>query len=237
MIQFSGSKIPQDRTEKHRKRTNRFKVWIALFILATLVMLLSLQSTDRSWQCTIPIMLGFGALVLKDGIELYLHTPERELSPQVFEQELIWLFGDDWQGVAGTQEYMLAQDRIQRRQDGREQFYLHLFVSLILTSYFLSILFTPPNYGLPDSLVVFAVPVGLLIIHGYTVFPTRRRLERRERDIGRAIQAEIDRSVPEISKYKEKPKRDVRYRIGEDGELEEIPEDFEGEKPKHSNLL
>jgi hypothetical protein len=233
MIQFSGSKIPQDRIEERRKRTNRFKVWIALFILAAVgTPLLTTQMAG----CTIPIMLGLGALAFMDGIELYLHTPQRELSPQVFEQELIWLFGDDWQGVAGTQEYMLAQERIQRRQDRRGQFYPHLFISVIFNSFFFPILFTPPNYGSPESLIVFAVPLGLLIVHGYVVFPTRRRLERQERDIGRAIQAEIDRSVPEISKYKEMPKRDVQYRVGEDGELEEIPEDLGDEKPKRDML-
>jgi hypothetical protein len=179
MIRFSGSKIPQDRIEKHRKRTNRFKLWIALFILAAVVMLLSLQSTDRYWQCTIPIMLGFGALILKEGIELYLHTPQRELSPQVFEQELIWLFGDDWQGVAGTQEYTLAQDRIQRRQDRREQFYLHLFVSLVFNSFFFPFVFTPPNYFSPVSLAVFAVSIVFLIVHGYVVFPTQGGLNTR----------------------------------------------------------
>lgn len=236
MIRFSGSKISQDRIEERRKRTNRFKLWIALFILAAVVMLLSLQSTNSSWQCTIPIMLGFGALVLKEGIELYLHTPQRELSPHVFEQELIWLFGDDWQGVAGTQEYMLAQDRIQRRQDRREQFYLHLFVSLVFNSFFFPFLFTPPNYFSPASLAVFAVSLGLLIVHGYVVFPTRRRLERQESDLGRAIQVEIDRSIPEISKNKQKPKRDVQYRVGEDGELEEISEFLKDEKPKRDLL-
>jgi hypothetical protein len=233
MIQFSGSKIPQDRIEKYRKRTNRFKVWIALFILAAVgTPLLTTQMAG----CTIPIMLGLGALAFMDGIELYLHTPQRELSPHVFEQEMIWLFGSDWHTTASTQEYMLAQERIQRRQDRRGQFYPHLFVSLIFNSSFFSFLFTPPNYGSADSLLVFAVSLGLLIVHGNMVFPTRRRLERQERDLGRAIQAEIDRSVPEISKYKEKPKRDVRYTIGEDGELEEILEYSEDEKPKR-NLL
>jgi hypothetical protein len=233
MIQFYGSKIPQDRIEKRRKRTNRLKLWIALFILAAVVTLLLATQIE---VCTIPIMLGLGALALKDGIELYLHTPQRELSPHVFQQELIWLFGDDWQGIASTQEYLLAQERIQRRQIRREQFYLHLFVSLILNSFFLFMLLSPPNSVSPQAFGIIIASLVFLIFHGYKAFPSHQQLEHQERDIGRAIQAEIDRSVPEISKYKEKPKRDVQYRVGEDGELEEISEYLEDDKPKRDLL-
>ena len=67
------------------------------------------------------------------------------------------------------------------------------------------------------------------------VFPSRRRLVRQERQIGKAILAEMQRSVPEIEKRKDKPKHDVQYRVGEDGELVEVEDEFtfdDDEKPK-----
>ena len=60
--------------------------------------------------------------------------------------------------------------------------------------------------------------------YGLPTFPSRRRLARGERQIGQAILAEMQRSTPELEKRKDKPKRDVQYRVGEDGELVEVDE-------------
>src|SRR6185369_8173795 len=107
--------------------------------------------------------------------ELYLNSPQGELSTTVFEKEMTWLFSDDWQTTTDTQEYMLGQERIRRRQVRRRQFYPHLFVSLVFNSSLYWMLFTPPNYGSPGVLGVFAISLGLLIVHGYIVFPWRGR--------------------------------------------------------------
>jgi hypothetical protein len=224
MEQLSGYEIAQKRIEQRRQKSSRFKVWIALLILAALVTQQSLQANNHNSLCTVPIMLGLGLFIFMDGIELYFTSPRRQLSAHIFEQEMTWLFGDDWQDVAGTQEYMLGQERIRRRQIRQGQFYLHLFISLMYNCLAVSSLFRYPEFGSFHTLVTLAVSLVLLIFHGYKVIPSRRRLEHQERDIGRAIQAEIAHSIPESAKHKEKPKRDVRYTIGEDGELEEISE-------------
>ena len=239
MEQLTGYTIAHERIEERQRKSNRFKGWIILLIPVGLVTFLSYQAADHTWLCTAPMLLGLGVFLLMDGIELYLLSPRRELSTAVFEQEMTWLFGDDWQVTAGTQEYMLGQERIRRRQVRRGQFYPHLFVSVIMNSRLLTLLNTPPDYGALQGLGVIAVLLGLLIFHGYKVFPSRGRLEQRERQFGQAIQVEIQQIEPEMMKRMEKPKRDVRYLIGEDGELVEIEDEFtfdDDEKPKRDVL-
>ncbi len=234
MNQLSGYEIAQKRVEDRRNKSNRFKLWIVLLILAAVVSQQSLQADNniRLWFFSIPIAFLMGLFILMDGIELYFTSPRRQISPHVFEQEMIWLLGDDWKDIAGRQEYMLGQERIRRRQIRQGQFYLHLCLYLIYNAFALNALFNTLESDSFGLLAQLAVLSGLLIFHGYKVFPSRRRLERRERDFGRAIQAEIAHNIPESTKRKEKPKRDVRYTIGEDGELEEISEYLIDEKPK-----
>jgi hypothetical protein len=237
--QLTGYAIAHERIEERQRKSNRFKVWIVLLILVGIVTFLSYQAPNYTWFCTLPFLLGLGALALMDGIELYLISPRRELSTATFEQEMTWLFGEDWQTSADTQEYMLGQERIRRRQVRRRQFYPHLFISLVVNSYLVSVLYTPPNYGSLQGLVVIAVLLGLLISHAYKVFPSRGRLERQERQFGQALQAEIATVQPEIVKRKNKLKRDVQYRLGEDGELVEVTSDPDDSStnPKQDDLF
>jgi hypothetical protein len=231
MEQLSGYEIAQKRIEDRRNKSNRFKLWIVLFILAALVTQMFIDDY-HFLVFSIPIAFLMGFFILMDGIELYFTSPRRQLSPHIFEQEMAWLFRDNWQDVAGTQEYMLGQERIRRRQIRQGQFYLHLCISLIYNYLSFASFFRQPEFGPVHALVTSAVSLGLLVFHRYKVVPSRQRLERRERDFGRAIQTEIAHSIADSPKRKEKPKRDVRYTIGEDGDLEEISEYLIDEKPK-----
>src|SRR5688500_4459318 len=130
MEQLSSFEIAQKRIEQRRQKRNRSKFGIAILILVALVTGFEISLL----VCTVPIMACLGLSLLVDGIEIYVTSTRSELSSEHFEQEMTWLFGAYWQNNTSTQEYMLAQDRIQRRRIRRGQFYLHLCVSLIINA-------------------------------------------------------------------------------------------------------
>jgi hypothetical protein len=147
--------------------------------------------------------------------------------------------GEDMPGRRN--EYMLAQERIRRRRIKRSYFYLHLIVYLLVNAALLYLL-------IGSFARITSAPLGCMVLlpfvwlaflggHGLLAFPSRRRLARREQQIGQAIQAELQQLEPEMAKHKEKPKRDVQYTVGEDGELVEISDDLDwlDKKPKRDS--
>jgi hypothetical protein len=64
-----------------------------------------------------------------------------------------------------------------------------------------------------------------LLSHTINTFPTSKMLARRERKVGKNLQMEIDNMYPSKTKNSEKPKRDIQYKIGDDGELVEIEDE------------
>jgi hypothetical protein len=76
--------------------------------------------------------------------------------------------------------------------------------------------------------------IFLLLPHALQAFPTDGMLVRRERKVARKLQAEIDSVHPDKLKNDEKLKRDKRYIVGDDGELEEVEDEITQleDKPK-----
>lgn len=240
MEQLSGYEIAQKRIEGRQRQRNRFGIWIGLLILSALLFLLGGVPAGRY---TVPLLVIFGFLTIMEGIQLYFASPKRAPTLMMVEDEMAWLFGRDWRDMAGTQEFMLAQERIRRRRIRRGYFYLDAIVFLLVngTLWYFGIDSMTKKFstfsGAHGYLILFAF--GWLVFlggHAAMVFPTRRRLARQESQIGHAILAEMQRSTPDIGKRKEKPKHDVRYRVGEDGELVEVEDEFtfddEDEKAK-----
>lgn len=227
MQKLSGYEIAQKRIEERQQKRIGVGVWGILLIL---MLAITLIAGPAAVGCTIPLIASMSFFAIRDGIPLYYVSPQRAPSREMVDDQMMWLFGDDWRDIAGTQEYMLAQERIQRRRIRRSYFYLHLAVFLLVNAGLLLLLidsFTRPNSELSCMLLFPFAWLTFLAGHGFIVFPTQRRLVRQERQFGLALQMEIQRSIPEMTKRKEKPKRDVEYRIGEDGELVEISDDID----------
>jgi hypothetical protein len=243
MEQLSGYEIAQKRIEGRQRQRSLFGIWIGLLILSALLFLLGGTMVAG---CTVPMLVIFGFLAVMEGIQLYFASPRRAPSPAMVTDEMGWLFGDDWRDMAGTQEFMLAQERIRRRRIRQGYFYLDMVVFLLVNAIFWYFAID----SLANKVSTFSGAMGCLVLfafgwltflagHGIMVFPSRRRLVRQERKIGQAILAELQSSVPEIEKRKEKPKDDIQYRVGEDGELVEIEDEFtfdDDEKPKRDTL-
>jgi len=240
MEQLSGYEIAQQRIESRQRRRYRAGVWVALFIIAGVFLMLA---GAPAAGCIIPLMVCFGFFSIMDGIQIYFASPRQAPSKEMVMDEMGWLFGDDWRDVAGTQEFMLAQERIRRRRIRRAYFFVDLIAFFVVNAGLLFLIGRTFNtYSASSSagcLTIFVI--GWLLFlggHAVMVFPSRRRLTRDEHRIGQAILAEMQRSVPDLEKRKDKPKRDAQYRVGEDGELVEVDYEFtfdEEEKSKRDS--
>jgi hypothetical protein len=227
MEQLSGYEIAQKRIEERQRKRHRVSVWVVLMIVLTIT---SLIAGPRLFGCSVPLIVSFGFFAIMDGIQLYSVSSRRAPTPEMVDDQMAWLFGDDWRDIAGTQEYMLAQERIRRRRVRRSYFYLHLATFLLVNAGLLLLLiesFTRSTSAFGCMLLFPFIWLVFLAGHGFMVFPTRQRLVRQERQFGLRLQTELQQSIPEISKRKEKPKRELQYRIGEDGELEEVEDKLE----------
>lgn len=234
MEQLSGYEIAQQRIESRQRRRYRVGVWIVLCILAGIFLLLGGRTTAG---CAVPLLASFAFFAFMDGIQLYFASARRAPSPENVADEMGWLFGEDWRDIAGTQEFMLAQERIRRRRIRKAYFFLDVLAFFLGNTALFLLAASSAAASTMGCLLIFAI--GWLIFlggHGLMALPTRRRLARQESKFGQAVLAEMQRSTPDIGKRKEKPKNDVQYRIGEDGELEEVKYEFtfdDDEKPKH----
>jgi hypothetical protein len=234
MGHLSGYEYAQRHLMQRERRRNRFILWIGVLVVLLFGALVGIGF------CTLPLLIAIAPLAITEGMELYLLLQRSTPSTEAVEQGMAWLFGDDWRDLAEPQTYMIAQDRIRRQRMSRWRFYMHLIVYLPVNTLILYLMYTNlfRFNALPSGfeLLVSLLWLGLLVRHGYSAFPSRKRRAQRERQFGQAIQFQIEQSTPETFKYKEKPKRDVRYTIGEDGELEQISEYLEVEKPKRDLL-
>jgi hypothetical protein len=216
--QLSGYEIAQQRIEARQKQ--RFRAGIA-FAMFFLLLFLTLLAGPAAYGCLVPLILTFGLLALFGAAQLYYASPRGAPSIRVVEDQMNWLFGDGWRDVAGTNEFILAQERIRRRRTRRTQFYFHLTIFILAAIAMMPLLIS----GIPSGSLLLLFPLiwlSIVIAHGLDACPSRGRLESEERQIGQAILTELDHSARDIEKRKEKPKNDVRYAIGEDGELVEI---------------
>ncbi|MBZ0286672.1 MAG: hypothetical protein K8I30_03590, partial [Anaerolineae bacterium] len=131
MEQLSGYEIAQQRIEGRQKQRFRAGIGFAMFFL---LIVLTLLAGPQASACLIPLMVCFGFFALIGGIQLYYASPRGAPSAAVVETEMGWLFGDDWRDVAGTDEFILAQERIRQRRTKRAYFFLHLIIFLLVNA-------------------------------------------------------------------------------------------------------
>ncbi len=213
--------LAQGQIEEHRKKQIVFYVWLLLFVV---LMLLSLLGRGQyTLSATLPTACVAGLFALVRGVGIYLNSPTRTTKRIAEEMEL--LFGEDWEASVDTNTYAFALSRVRIRQQDRSGFLGHLLI------------FIPVGlYLMLASPVVVLVWLVILVSHAQNAFPSRDRLARREREAWEMLQLHVNQLIPDKQKRKEKPKGDVRYRLGADGELVEEEEseaiDWWDEEPK-----
>lgn len=211
--------IAQRRLE--RRRSSRFAAFVGVAIFAAFLLLA--MSNSYTAGCTIPFMVISGIASLSSVINYYLYSPHYHQNEVVIEQEMSWLFGENWELTAGNSEYALAQDRLRNRRKTQIWFSGHLTLFLVM------LLLVVPRLGVsyleyakPGLLIFGGIWVALIAVHAFRAFPPPSVLAEREQNAGEALQKEITLLQKEKAKNEGKLKRDVLYTVGEDGELVEL---------------
>lgn len=239
MQPYSDYEIAQRRINERQNKKSQFRtslVFLAIPIFITLI-------SNSTAYCTIPFAILAGILAIMSGIELYYTAPEHAPNEAEINQEIDWLFGEDWHNEATAQARAFAQDRIRKRRIGRWRFVAHLLVFVpingaIIISAIKSIASATARSNYVDGpifLVVAFLWLVIFIADVRSTFPTKQALEKREINFGKTLHFELARLQPEKLKNKEKLKRGKYYVVGDDGELEEVEDEVIGleEKPKH----
>jgi hypothetical protein len=222
---IADHEIAQKRIDERRR--NRDQFYFRLAALTALVFV-SIFTGSGGLSCLLPVLIFVGLVAASKGVELFFSSPHQELPTPLVEQELEWLFGQDWQNSTGSVEYAFAQDRIRKRQIARWKFPIHLLIfGLIyfLITQFINGQFAPFNMTAPVWL--YALPLIYLVFlirHAWSAFPTRGLLERRERAAALTMDRELQAIQPRKLKREETLKPDARYAISGDGELVEVPD-------------
>lgn len=215
--------LVQEQFHERQKKRIMFYVWLSFFALFAL---LSLMGARDILSCTLPAAAVAGLLALSKGVALYSNSPER--TTKRIAQEMEWLFGEDWESSVDTNTYAFALSRLRVRQQKRIVFLIHLLIFIPVSLYLML-----------ASPVVVLVWLVILIRHARNAFPDRDRLKHREREAWDLLQLHLNRLRPDKQKRKEKPKREIRYRLSDDGELVEEEEadtiDWWDEEPNADN--
>ncbi len=230
MTNQADFELAQRRIEERDRRRNVFYVWRTLLII---LIMANLFGGGAIHGFLVPITALVGLITAFRGIQVYYESPRRSPSAHLVEQELNWLYGDNWRGSTSAHEYALAESRIRERRMERWRFALHLLVYIPINTSLVALVWTFINYNEPSGIWIAIFPAAwtiFLIRHAIVAFPTSGMLRRRERAAGRAMDLTLQEVQHVKRKRGEKPKQLV---LGDDGELVEIP-DTPDEKSKRN---
>ncbi len=222
MDELSDFDNVQRRIKKRQNKRNVFYLWLGVFIIFLSVVILA--NDHQIWNFSAPFLALTGLFTGIRGVQFYALRPRVESEGPLIEQEMGWLFSEQWELTTNEKEYSYAQERIRKRKLDRWLFLVILIVSIVGTGWLALIAVgtseVVPNSALANGLFATAVIWTLLVIwRGIYVFPTKERLVSRERTAGEAIRREFSFLHPSKSKHVEKQKRTTPYVIGDDGEL------------------
>lgn len=222
----------QQRLVSRQKKRAMTLLWFGIF--GFLVILAMLQVVNI-WPLTCYSLF----MVFFYGLQVNYYSPQKTLPDALIEQEMGWLFGEDWRKYTGSKEYVFAQDRIRERRLHRWLFAIHFLVFVVGSGFILDFAYLRDDGTYIN--ICLALPLfwafGLLLPHAIQAFPTARMLWRRESRAAHNLPPEFYDLYPiQQPKNEEKAKTDKQYRVGDDGELVEIEGKDEAllndEKPK-----
>src|SRR5687768_5273154 len=111
--------------EQHKNRIS-----LLYLLLAGFTFLLCITSFIGTFlpQCVVPSLILVGLGIVAQAISVQVAAPKRTISTALVEQELEWLFGEDWRNSTTAVEYAFAEDRVRQRQVWRAIFPVHLLM-------------------------------------------------------------------------------------------------------------
>ncbi len=221
MQPYSDYEIAQRRIAERQRKKTQFRTSIVFMVILILLTVIGREAG----ACIIPLAIVAGIFVVANGIELYYATPNHAPPENEMDQEMEWLFGDDWQNHVTAQARALAQDRIRKRRINKWGFAEHLLLFIPINGW---LIFTATKNQYSGQGFVFLVIISWSVIflnHARLAFPTQSMLAKREINLGKTLQVELAYLQPDHLKPKEKLKRGKYYQVGDDGELEEVEDD------------
>ena len=230
----SEFELAQKRFKERQRNQFLMIAWFALFC-TTMITNVIFGGIVEWW---VPLEMFTLIMAVRKLLQIRYSSPIRTIRVGLIEQEMEWLFGEDWHDYTGAQEYIFAQDRIRKRRMERWGFALHLFAFALAVAFAVNMVLFFAKYGQPGGEICLAAPLiwfaFLLVPHLLRVFPFKFMLARREQNLGETLRLELQRMQPEKRKNEDKPKRNVAYTVGDDGELIEV--DRSDDKPKRDGL-
>lgn len=230
MQPYSDYEIAQRRIAERQRKKSQFRTALVFTIIPLFVAMLD----SNTGRCLIPFTVIAGILAIVNGIEWYYSSPNHGPSETELEQEMYWLYGEDWQNQPNAQAHALAEDRIRKRKISKWRLAGHALLFFPANGWlFISGLTTKNGDQLGFLLIIITWTVAF-VIHAESAFPNQETLKKRESSFGNQILSELGNLQPEKTKPKEKLKRGKYYIVGDDGELEEVDDDalVVEEKPK-----
>jgi hypothetical protein len=225
MQYIADHKTIQRRMEQHRRRISLLYLLLAGFTFLACVGL----SIGRFFpQCVVPALILVALGAVAQSIAIYVAAPHRNISTALVEQELKWLFGEDWQNSTGSVEYAFAEDRVRQRQVWRAIFPVHV----LIYAAFYGTLGMVVN-GLPEIVrgalttlfgAAAAVWLAFLVLHVLWAFEPKKLLARRERSASQATERQLKASQASVATIDETFKPGAHYVVSDDGELVEVPD-------------
>ena len=236
MQELSEFELAQRRLAERKRKRNFVYIWLAL--LASLG-LIAILDGGKIFACLVPLGAIVGLGMLATLIEIYCESPGYVSNQKQIKQEMMWLFGSEWQEVAEGQTLALAESRIRKRGKVRWLLVVHILIFIPMNVAITLIGQMGIQHHEPSVAAIRIVSVIWLILlahHTLNAFPPKSLLARRERKVGKALLLEMQHLQPQKLKQVEKPKRDIPYIFGDDGEIIELDEENElfDEKPKQA---
>jgi hypothetical protein len=222
----------QRRMQERERKQRTFYAWLAVLIV---IIALSALGGAGMFSCLLPLTLIAALVTAVQFVQLYYRSPQRVLSRRLIEEEMSWLYGDDWSSTTSQAEYTFAKERILKRRIGRWMFVFHVLVFIPINGSILSLASTYRRIAEPLSIFLYVMAGiwGLLLLrHAWQAFPTAGALARREPKAIEALELEIEALHLDKEKRGEKAKRKTRVVLSDDGELIELPETTDGLEEK-----
>jgi hypothetical protein len=207
--------IARQRFEGYKRKQNRFYFWLILF--ASLEFLVFTQGGEL--QTALFTAATLGAYALIKGIELFVASPKRAPIESLTQQEMNWLYGNDWQTISNIQRIIFAQDRIRQRLAASWTFPVHFLSFLVVNAIILT-----EGRGSQFCLAFPLIWSFFLLRHGLFAYAPANAVARREQATGMAIDAELQAINIYKPKRDAKPKRGAQLVLTDDGEIAEIPD-------------
>jgi hypothetical protein len=169
----SNYEIAQQRIQKRARTRNVFYIWLGILVVLSL---LTVATVPLGPGCAylVPITVVVGLVTLAKGIQVYFDAPGRSLPMPLIEQEMTWLYGENWRSGTGTEEYTFAQDRIRKRWGERWRFALHLLLFTPVNAWMLSLVVTFIQFRVGLILLIVLMTWLILLLRS-AVLPSRHR--------------------------------------------------------------